>query len=225
MSNPLVSVVIPVYNAEPFLRATLASVFAQDYEPFEVLVVDDGSSDASGEIARTFPGVRYFRQENRGPSAARNLGVANARGELVANVDADDIIPPHKLTVQVRYLLEHPEIACVLGRQEWIDPPDELARDPVWGDLDGIPLNSMVVRRSALLEVGEFDEEKGGDLDFLVRLRERGLRHAVIPEIVVYRRYHGDNLVAGRGLSPLPAISLKEKLDRERARAAAKEGA
>jgi glycosyltransferase involved in cell wall biosynthesis len=218
MSNALVSVVIPVYNAEAFLAETLESVFAQDYEPFEVLVVNDGSSDRSGEIARSFPAVRYFEQENRGPSAARNLAVANAGGEFVAFVDSDDIVPPDKLTVQVGYLLEHPEVAVTLGRQHWMQEPPGVVRDPVWGDLDGIPLVSMVVRRRVLLEVGEFDEDQGGDMDFLVRLRAQGHTFVVLPEIVLERRYHGENLVAGRGLSPLPPISLKAKLDRERAR-------
>ncbi len=220
MRGPLVSVVVPVYNGEAFLRDALDSVFAQDYEPFEVLVVDDGSDDSSGEIARSYPAARYFRQENRGASAARNVGVAAARGEFVANVDADDVVPPNKLSVQIGYLLDHPSVACVLGRQEWVDPPPGLVRDPVWGDLDGIPINSMVVRRSVLLEVGEFDEEQGGDLDLLVRLRERGFEHVVLPDVVVRRGYHGGNLVAGRGLAPLPPSSLKAKLDRERERAA-----
>jgi glycosyltransferase involved in cell wall biosynthesis len=221
-ANPLVSVVMPVYNGERFLRGSLDSIFAQDYEPFEVVVVDDGSTDSTAAIAGSYGGVRYVRQENRGASAARNTGVAEARGELIANADADDALPPYKLRVQVAYLVEHPEVACVLGRQEWIDPPPGLARDVVWGDLDGIPLASMVYRKDVLTEIGGFDEDKGGDLDFLVRLREHGYRYAVIPEIVLRRRYHGDNLVAGRDLAPLPPISLKEKLDRERARRAAR---
>src|SRR6185312_28777 len=96
----LVSVLIPVYNAEAFVAEALASVFAQDYEPFEVIVVDDGSTDGSAAVVQADPRVRYFRQENRGPSEARNLAARHARGELFAYVDADDIVPPHKLRVQ-----------------------------------------------------------------------------------------------------------------------------
>jgi alpha-1,6-rhamnosyltransferase len=217
--DPLVSVIIPVYNAEAFLARALASVFAQDYEAFEVIVVDDGSTDGSGAVARADPRVRYLRQDNRGPSDARNAGARHAGGELLAYVDADDVVPPHKLRLQAGYLVEHPEVAAVFGRQEWVDPPAGLVRDAVWGDLDGIPLVSMVVRADVVRQVGPFDEERGGDMDFLVRLREHGFRFAVLPDIVLTRRYHGGNLVAGRGLSPLPPISLKEKLDRERARA------
>lgn len=221
MEGPLVSVVVPVYNGEEFLAEALQSVFAQDYEPIEVLVVNDGSKDRSGEIARSFDGVRYFEQENRGASAARNVAIAHARGEYVAFADADDVVPPDKLAVQVSYLIEHPEVAATLGRQHWMEAPPDAVRDPVWGDIDGIPLVSMVVRRAVLREVGELDEEQGGDMDFLVRLRAEGHSFVVLPEIVLHRRYHGGNLVAGRGLVPLPPASLKAKLDRERARRAA----
>jgi glycosyltransferase involved in cell wall biosynthesis len=219
--NPLVSVIVPIYNAEPFLRETVDSVFAMEYEPFEVVAVDDGSTDGSAEIARAYPGLRFFQQENRGAGAARNEGARHARGELFAYVDADDLVPPNKLSLQVGYLLEHPDVHCVLGRQEWMNPPEGLARDKVFGDLDGIPLMSMVIRADVLRAVGEFAEQRGGDtsdMDMLIRLRELGYRHEVLSEIVLYRRYHGSNLVAGQGRFPIPPTLLKSKLDRERAR-------
>lgn len=220
MQGPLVSIVIPVYNAEAFVGEALDSVLAQDYEPVEVIAIDDGSTDGSATVVQSYAEVRYLYQGNSGPSEARNVGIAAARGEYIAFVDADDIVPRTKLATQVSYLIEHPAVACVLGRQHWMDPPPGLARDQVWGDLDGIPILSAVFRRDVLLELGKFDEDKGGDLDMLVRLREAGLSFTVLPDIVLHRRYHGGNLVAGRSLSPLPAISLKEKLDRERARRA-----
>lgn len=209
---------MPVYNGEDFLAEALESVLAQDYAPLEVLVVNDGSQDRSAEIARSFLGVVYLEQDHQGATAARNLAVANATGEYVAFVDSDDVIPPTKLSVQVGYLLKHAETACVLGRQHWMQEPPGAVRDQVWGDLDGIPLVSMVLRRSVLLEVGEFHEATQGDMDFLVRLRAQGHAMVVLPEIVLHRRYHGGNLFAGRGLSPILPGSLKAKLDRERAR-------
>jgi glycosyltransferase involved in cell wall biosynthesis len=220
-AHPLVSVVMPVYNAEMFLPEALESVLAQQYKPFEVIVVDDGSTDGTPQVVERYPEVRYIRQENAGASAARNTEIAAAAGEWVANVDGDDRVPPFKLTVQMEHVRQHPEVVCVLGRQEWIDPPPWLVRDQVYGELDGIPLNSMVARRDVLVELGGHDDAYGGDLDVLVKMRENGHAYAVVPEVVVYRRYHGDNLVASKPMiSPLPLVSLKAKLDRERARAA-----
>jgi glycosyltransferase involved in cell wall biosynthesis len=226
MHGPLVSVVMPVFNAEQFVRDALQSVLAQDYDPIEVIAVDDGSTDSSAAIVQSFARVRYLRQPTwSGASEARNVGITAARGEFIAFVDADDIVPPTKLAIQVGHLLEHPELAGVLGRQHWMNPPPGLARDAVWGDLDGIPILSAVFRTDVLRELGPFDEEKGGDLDMLVRLREAELSFTVLPDIVLHRRFHGGNLVAGRGLTPLPPISLKEKLARERARRAQEQNA
>jgi glycosyltransferase involved in cell wall biosynthesis len=221
VKGPLVSIVVPVYNSEAFLRETLDSVFALEYEPFEVIVVDDGSTDGSADIAESYARVHCIRQENRGPSEARNVGVRLARGEFVAFVDSDDIVLPHKLSAQVGHLLNHPEVTANLGRQEWITPPPNAVRDLVWGDLDGIPPMSMVIRRTALVELGGFDPALRGpeDTDFLMRMRQDGYEFLVLPEIVMRRRYHVGNLVAGHRDAPIPMELLKAKLDRERARA------
>lgn len=217
--GPLVSVIVPVYNGESFLRETLDSIFALDYEPFEVIVVDDGSKDGSSSIAQSYPHVRYILQENRGPGAARNAGIDASRGEFIAFVDSDDVVLPHKLSTQVGYLLDNADVTATLGRQEWITPPPDAVPDLVWGDIDGITPISLVIRRAALIEVGCFDPALRGpeDIELLVRLREGGYQFLVLPEIVMLRRYHGDNLVAGRREAPLPLELLKEKLDRARA--------
>jgi glycosyltransferase involved in cell wall biosynthesis len=219
MAGPLVSVVVPVYNVAEFLGEALDSLFAQDYEPFEVVVVDDGSTDGSGTIARSYPGVRYLRQENQGPAAARNAGIAAARGEIVAFADADDVQLPTRLSVQVGYLIEHPETSATLGRQVWITPPPGAVPDVVWGDLDGIPAMTMVARRRTLAELGGFDPRLRGpeDTDLLIRMREGGHRFVVLPEIVMSRRYHGENLVAGRYDVVAQAALIRAKLERSRA--------
>jgi alpha-1,6-rhamnosyltransferase len=144
---PLVSVIVPAYNAAAHLREALESVFAQDWRPFEVIVVDDGSEDETGKIAQSFAGVRYIRQENAGASAARNAALAASVGDFVANFDADDVLPTDRLSRQARYLVEHHEVGCVLGRQEWMNPPEWFTRDSIYGDLEGIPLSSAMFRR------------------------------------------------------------------------------
>jgi glycosyltransferase involved in cell wall biosynthesis len=178
MPPALVSVVVPVYNGARYLGPALESLLAQDYEPIEVIVVDDGSNDGSGDVARSFGGVRVCEQANAGPAAARNVGIAAATGEFVAFHDADDLVPPTRLTLQLDYLTRHPEIDCVLGRQEWIDPPPWLTRDAVYGELGGIPTSSAVYRAPVLRELGGFDVSlrTGEDIDLLIRLRETGHR-------------------------------------------------
>lgn len=221
MADPLVSVVVASHNGERFVAAALESVYAQDYEPFEVVFVDDGSEDGTAAIAQTFP-VRYLHQQNQGLSSARNAGIAVAHGDFVTFFDDDDLMPPSRLTVQARFLAENSDVGCVLGRQEWIDPPPWLSRDPVFGDLGGVNLAAAMIRRRDLDLVGGFDPSftYAEDRDLLVRLREQGVAIRVLPEIVLIRRYHGDNMTAPGHRPELHPLtrSLKAKLDRERAR-------
>jgi glycosyltransferase involved in cell wall biosynthesis len=216
-----VSVVVASYNGERFLRETLESVFAQDYDRFEVVFVDDGSTDGTAEIAQSFP-LRYLYQENRGLPAARNAGVALAGGDLIAFVDDDDLVPPTKLSVQAAYLSEHEEVGCVLGRHEWIvedgiEPP-KLERDPIFHELGGIQLVSATIRRQTFDDLGGFDPtyRYAEDRDLFVRMREHGVEIAVLPDLVLYKRLHGANMTMNQPESHPLLRSLKEKLDRGR---------
>ena len=140
-SNELVSVIIPFLNAEKFLQETMASVFAQTYENWQLLLVDDGSSDASAEIARQcakeYPGKVYYfdhdEHQNRGVCFSRNLGVRKAEGEYVALCDADDVWLPHKLERQVAILRAHPAAGLVFGVSQywvsWTGKPEDLNGD------------------------------------------------------------------------------------------------
>jgi glycosyltransferase involved in cell wall biosynthesis len=216
-TQPPVEFIIPVYNGAEFLGEAIESVLAQEYEPLRIIVIDDGSTDDSATIAQKYAGVLVIRQQNQGPAAARNAGLAVADAPYIALHDADDLLPPNKLRIQIEYLEAHPETACVLGRQVWIDPPPWLPRDALYGELGGIPLPSAVFRTSVIRELGGFDPSfrTGEDVDLLVRLRERGHGIFVLPDVVLYRRYHGSNLSVLT--SPENRLrSLKAKLDRER---------
>jgi glycosyltransferase involved in cell wall biosynthesis len=206
------------FNAAEHIGAALESVLAQDWRPLEVVVVDDGSTDGTAEAVRSFPDVVYLRQENQGPAAARNAAAAASRGAFVANLDSDDLLPPTRVSLQATYLLEHPEAGAVFGRQEWLNAPSWMARDSVYGDIDGIPLSSVMFRREVFVELGGYDSafEPSEDMDLVVRMRERGIAYAVLPEIVLYRRYDESSLTGGRAPREPLLRSLQAKLERAR---------
>ena len=102
MSAPTVTCIVPVFNGERYLREALDSIVAQSHQTLDVLLVDDGSTDASAAVAKSYGDrIRYFFQPNAGPAAARNVGLAAAQGEFVAFLDADDRWHPEKLTLQL----------------------------------------------------------------------------------------------------------------------------
>ena len=154
-SKPLVSAIIIFFNSEKFFKEAIESVFAQTYENWELLLVDDGSTDCSTEIALRYSEqypekVRYLEHEghqNRGMSATRNLGVHHAKGEYIAFLDADDIWLPQKLKQQVAILEEQPEAAMVYSSTRvwysWTGNPEDSRRDWERG-LGGFPPNTLV---------------------------------------------------------------------------------
>ena len=144
MSNkPLVSAIIIFLNEERFLPEAIESVLAQTYENWELLLVDDGSTDGSTQIALNYaerhPGkVRYLEHpdhQNRAMSASRNLGIEHAKGEYIAFLDADDVWLAHKLEQQVSILEEHPEAAMLYGNAQywygWTGEPEDIERDSI----------------------------------------------------------------------------------------------
>ena len=220
----LVSVIVPVYNGERYLTSTLQSVVAQDYRPIEILVIDDGSDDRSAEIARGFPEVRYFHQSNQGVSVARNLGIENAQGELIAFLDADDTWLPAKLTFQVRYLLDHPEAGFVFARQRiFLEPglvkpawlKDELLAD----DCIGYIPSTLVAWKSVFNQVGRFDPEfaLAEDADWFFRAKDAGIRFGVVPEVLLHKRVHGFNLSYRTAANqPLLFKAIRASVERQR---------
>ena len=183
-----VAVVIPCYNAEKFVRRALCSVLEQTLAPAEVVVVDDGSKDTTCRIVEAeFPSVRIVRQQNAGPSRARNAGVRASRSPLIAFLDADDWWEPGKLVAQVEKLYAHPgAVANYTALRFWDDSGQDLGVQPVrppqelWPRLrwvnEGIPPSCWMVRRKALEVIGGFSERQVGSEDWhlLFGLRQLG---------------------------------------------------
>jgi glycosyltransferase involved in cell wall biosynthesis len=216
-ASPLVSVIMAAYNAAEHIGEALESALAQDWRPLEVVVVDDGSTDDTAAIVARYPDVVYVRQDNQGPSAARNAAAEHSSGEFLANFDSDDLLPRTRVSDQVSFLLAHPELGAVFGRQEWMNAPEWMARDSVYGDVDGIPLSSVMFRRNVFFDLGGYDTSfiHGEDMDLLVRMRERGIEYQVIPEIVLYRRHQDSSLTGGRAPHEPLLRSLRAKLARQ----------
>jgi glycosyltransferase involved in cell wall biosynthesis len=200
--QPLVSVIIPVYNREKFLAAAIDSVFSQTYRPIQVIIVDDGSTDRSGAIARSYKDVEYIYQENQGVSVARNKGVDAAQGEFIAFLDSDDLWLPHKLETQIKYMLQHPEVDITSTKIEnFIEAGAEM---PSWFNLEDyvkvidqrIILPTMVMRKVVFLQVGYFlpDWRSGEDTEWIWRSRDFNVSTYQMSEIFTLRRLHGENL-------------------------------
>jgi glycosyltransferase involved in cell wall biosynthesis len=223
MTGPLVSVVVPVHEGERFLARALVSALAQDHRPLEVVVVDDGSSDGSAEIAASHP-VRLLRQPNRGVAAARNAGVSASKGELLAFLDQDDEWLPHKLSRQVAVLAERPDVGFVVTRMQIVlEPgtprPDWLPEGWLREDSRGVVPSALMVRREVFEQVGEFDSEYefACDADWLARAKDAGVRWSEVDEVLVRYRIHGDNGIYRREAMHRELLtSLRASMRRQR---------
>ncbi|MBK6741483.1 MAG: glycosyltransferase [Hydrogenophilales bacterium] len=196
------SVIIPTFNAEAYLAETLESVLRQNWEPLEILVVDDGSSDRSMAVAENFGHrVRIIACPHRGLAATRNSGIAAARGGFLLHLDADDLLTPNSISVRMAILLAEPQLDMVVGKLECFVSPeipaDECARyvlppAPQLGHLPG----AAIIRASTFLKFGVLNEDfvVNADLDWSVRVKDEGANICQLDDVVVKRRIHGNNL-------------------------------
>jgi len=199
-----VSVIIPVYNSERYLRTAVESVLKQTYDFFELIVVDDGSVDGSSNVIKSFEAIRYRFQPHSGISSARNAGIAMARGGIVAFLDADDIWLPDKLESQVSFLKSHPDVDCVICKykgffQSGEDIPGWVNQASFLEENVGYLPSCMILRKQAFDRVGLFDTSlrTGEDLEWFSRARRAGIEIEKLARILVRKRYHGRNTSYG----------------------------
>lgn len=203
MPKPTISVVIPCYNAAPFLRETLDSVLAQTYPAEEILLIDDGSTDDSAAIAASYgPPVRVLRQENQGESVARNRGIDEATGEWVAFLDADDLWLPEKLQRQIQVVRRDHDCRAVhteyriLGTGTFasnysaLEPlqrysPINIALNQV------LQISTLIVKRDVAPRFPEW-ATYGEDLIFALKVARLGTVVLVPQQLLLYR-LHGDS--------------------------------
>ncbi|HZR83430.1 MAG TPA: glycosyltransferase family A protein [Candidatus Binatia bacterium] len=192
-----VSALIPVWNGAAFLSEAIASALAQEPAVDEVVVIDDGSTDESGAIARSHgPRIRCVRQEHSGLAAARNAALRSSRGDVVAFLDADDVWPPERLSRLLRALERNPDCEIAQGRLQRMVRDERTMRWELVDESWRAPnVATALIRRSAFEKVGLFDESVAGgdDVDWLLRARELGVRETVVDAItLLYRRHDGN---------------------------------
>jgi glycosyltransferase involved in cell wall biosynthesis len=226
--TPLVSVIIPVYNYDRYLAEAIESVVRQTYQHLDVIVVDDGSTDQSGEVARSFAGrgVRYCHQVHAGIGPARNKGVELAQGDFLAFLDADDRWLLEKTERQIRAFESDPALEMVFGQAV------QLQNGPEWesavkdkklgaaGMVPGMVPGTMLIKRPAFFRVGKFqgDWKVGEFIDWYARAVELQIHSLLLPDLLLWRRIHDSN----QGVRERQSVSdyarvLKAKLDRSRA--------
>lgn len=225
---PLVSVVIPVYNGERFLRESLESVFAQTYQDYEIVCVDDGSKDTSLAILNEYRDrIKVVQQANTGQAGARNAGAKTGTGKYLAFLDQDDRWYPQKLERQVAVMEANPEAVMVHCDKDWIDETGQITqRSVVSATRRSVPKgltmtrlfgwdpciypSTILIRQAAFDRIGGFDPEirsYGEDIDLMLRLRQEGL-FIFLEECGTQYRKHSTNF-SGSGSDAMFRCSEK----------------
>lgn len=206
----LVSVIIPAFNAEKYILDAINSILSQTYQNYEIIVVNDGSTDNTEQIIKPYLNrIIYLYQDNKGVAAARNTGIKASKGEYIAFLDSDDVWSPEKLSIQVKFLNDHPDFDLVygdygtFGENGVIDKNSPLTRK--FPRPDGYIFQDLLLRcliftatvmlqKKVLEETGLFDEQFsiGEDYDLWLRIAEKH-KIGYIPEVVAMYRQHQES--------------------------------
>jgi glycosyltransferase involved in cell wall biosynthesis len=207
MTDPAVSVILPVKNGEPFVGQAIESILTQDPPPAELIVVDGASTDGSAETARSEPRVRLLEQKGDGLTGAWNQGLAASTGGLIAFLDSDDYWLPGKLEAQIRMLDEDPGLAGTIGKARFVveagaEAPPGFRLHLLEGDGEHMaPMpGTLLVRREVFDQVGIFDEDYvlAADVDWFARVKDAGLVFGPLDQAVLVKRFHAHNLSHSR---------------------------
>ena len=198
---PLISVIIPTYNTAHYLPDAIESILAQNYPNFEIIIIDDGSTDNTVEVLSMYEQkIIYYYQQNRGPASARNQGLQLSKGKFIAFLDADDLWPKDKIRRQLMHFQKSPKTDIVIGRQrvEYLPDAKELLYDDTLISETQIcqSLPIALIRKTVFDIIGNFDEELiyFEDWDWHLRARENNLNILVYDEVTNIHRRHQNNM-------------------------------
>ena len=222
-----VSVIIPTYNRGWTIGEAVDSVLAQDYRDFELIVVDDGSTDNTPQVLDAYRGaIKVFRQENKGVSAARNRGISEASGRFIAFLDSDDLWLPQKLSRQVEFFNTTPDALICQTEEVWIrsgvrvnpkkrhKKPSGMIFEPSLA-LCLVSPSAVMIRRSLLEIVGNFDEALPAceDYDLWLRISCRFPVYHIDTPLIIKRGGHEDQLSASFGLDRFRIKAIKKIME------------
>ena len=226
--NPLVSVIIPTYNRGWIIKEAIDSVLAQDYTEFELIVVDDGSTDHTSDVLDSYgDDIKVLFQKNKGVSAARNRGIAEASGKFIAFLDSDDLWLPQKLTVQIEFFNQTPDALICQTEEVWIrnglrvnpkkrhKKPSGMIFNPSL-ELCLVSPSAVMIQRSLFGRVGKFDETLPAceDYDLWLRISCRFPVHLIDTPLIIKRGGHGDQLSSRAGLDRFRIKAIEKIIKR-----------
>ena len=220
----MISVIIPFYNRELYLAEAIESVLNQTYANTELILVDDGSTDKSAEIARSYP-VKYHYQTNMGIGAARNTGISLATGDFFAFLDSDDIWTRDKLTKQMAAFETDPNLEAVFGYAQNFYSPELDAEFRAKIRCEDKPISNLLcsvvlIKRQSFFRIGMFNVNLkiGSEFAWAISAMEQQLKQIILPDVIYYRRIHKtNNGIVNRDYAGERIRVLKAKLDRQRA--------
>lgn len=219
LNPPLVSVILPVYNQEKFIRKTIESILSQTFKEFELIILDDGSTDCSAQIIKEYqskdPRIKAYFHSNSGRSEATNKAVSYSSGKYCALIDADDLMVPERLERQVAFHRKHPDIEASASHCYYIDEYDkEIGTQRYIGlenrnackkamDEKGIiicAITTLMISRKAFDDIGGLDKTywPADDLEFSNRILEKGYLLVIIQEYLAKYRIHSQSETASK---------------------------
>ena len=239
--KPQLTVIIPTYNRGWILKEAIDSVLTQDYKDFELIVVDDGSTDNTSEILASYGNdIKVLFQENKGVSAARNRGIAEASGQFIAFIDSDDLWLPQKLSTQVEFFNQTPDALICQTEEVWIrkgkrvnpkmrhKKPSGMIFEPSL-ELCLVSPSAVMIRRVLFDRVGAFDVTLPAceDYDLWLRISCRFPVHLIDTPLIIKRGGHNDQLSSMKGLDKFRIKAIEKiinsgRLSEDQYRAAAK---
>jgi len=219
---PLVSIIIPTFNRAHYLLEAINSIFAQNYKNIEIIIVDDGSTDNTSKIINLHnKQLHYIYQENGGQAAARNKGIAIAKGKYLAFLDSDDLWTSNKLHKQIRYMQKHPEVKILFGLVQQFC--EEKFRTQYKNEIDksqpGLIAGTLLIEKSTFLDIGYFKTnwEVGEFIEWFDRAKNMGYTYHLLDEILMKRRLHDQNIGLTKSTGPNNfAQILRESLRKKR---------